>query len=131
MIAGVLCGVGAKARAIAVSDYAVAEEAPSNTTFGAGFDWSFVYSYRDATAVAVDHYWILTAAHVADDVTSHVKSNLTVNGETYYQQEVVFHPTAGAWNESGGWIHPASTQTVVSVAATASNCFYRIRVELD
>ncbi|WP_372798135.1 trypsin-like serine protease [Pontiella sp.] len=90
-VAGLVC---TQASAIAVSDYAVAEAAPSNTVTGAGMDWSFIYNYRDATAVAVDHYWVLTAAHVADDFTSHTKSNLTINGETYYQQEEVFHPTA-------------------------------------
>jgi hypothetical protein len=81
-----------QSEAIAVDDYAVAETNPAAA--GYSLDWDYVYTYRDATAVAVDHYWILTAAHVADDVTSHTKSNLTINGVTYYQQEAIFHPSA-------------------------------------
>jgi hypothetical protein len=41
--------------------------------------------------VAVDHYWLLTAAHVADDGGL---GNLNIAGETYTQQEVVFHSSA-------------------------------------
>ncbi|MCK4565558.1 MAG: trypsin-like serine protease [Verrucomicrobia bacterium] len=40
----------------------------------------------------MDHYWILTAAHVADDNKS--TTNLTINGEIYTQQEIVPHPFA-------------------------------------
>jgi hypothetical protein len=87
-----VCGWGRKAEALAVEDYIVSEANP--VMAGYALNWDYVYSYRDATAVAVDHYWILTAAHVADDVSSHTHSNLTINGETYSQQEVVFHPSA-------------------------------------
>ena len=89
-IAAVICfGTGRRAAAIAVNDYAVAEAGPANA--GYALDWNYVYKYKNASAVAVDHYWILTAAHVGDDGGS---GELNVNGEIYTQQEVVLNPTA-------------------------------------
>lgn len=68
-----------------VSDYATAEQAPS------GLNWDYVYNYKNSSAVAVDAYWILTAAHVADDGGS---GSLTIDSTTYTQQEIVFHDEA-------------------------------------
>jgi len=78
-----------RACAIAVQDYSVAEADPAEA--GYALDWGFIYNYKNASAVAVDHYWILTAAHVADDGGA---GDLTVDGEDYTQQEIVFHPSA-------------------------------------
>ncbi|HEY5621164.1 MAG TPA: trypsin-like peptidase domain-containing protein [Pontiella sp.] len=76
-------------QALAVADYAAAEAAP--VAEGYSLDWGYIYQYKNSSSVAVDHYWILTAAHVADDGGP---GNLTVDGETYTQQEIVFHPSA-------------------------------------
>lgn len=75
--------------AIAVDDYAAAEVSPTNS--GYGLNWDYIYKYKGASSVAVDHYWILTAGHVADDSGA---GSLTVGGETYTQQEIVYHPSA-------------------------------------
>jgi len=53
--------------------------------------WDYVYNYKGSSAVAVDDYWILTAAHVADDGGS---GELVIGSETYTQQEIVFHPNS-------------------------------------
>ncbi|VGO20371.1 trypsin-like serine protease [Pontiella sulfatireligans] len=79
-----------RAHAIAVADESAATNSP--TGYGYSLDWDYIYQYQGASSVAVDHYWILTAAHVADDGRS--TTNLTINGELYRQQEIVFHPTA-------------------------------------
>ena len=76
--------------AIAVDDYTVAETNP--VVAGYTLDLDYIYTYKSASAVAVDHYWILTAAHVADDPNT--KTNLTINDELYTQQEIVFHDSA-------------------------------------
>jgi len=78
-------GVLVCAQAIVVSDYTTAEQAPS------GLDWSYVYHYKNSSSVAVAQYWILTAAHVADDGGT---GALSIDGTTYNQQEIVFHDTA-------------------------------------
>jgi hypothetical protein len=113
---------GGEAMAIAVADYTVAEAAASNTTFGADFNWDYIYQYQYASSVAVDHYWILTAAHVADDGFS--TTNLTINGELYTQQEIVYHdeadlalvrydkPFPGYYHLHGGEIYTATTNIV-------------------
>jgi hypothetical protein len=75
--------------AIAVDDYAVAEADPNAA--GYSLDWDYIYQYKNSSSVAVDHYWILTAAHVADDGGS---GSLVIGGETYTQEEVIVHPTA-------------------------------------
>ncbi len=82
-------GAGVEVQAIAVDNYAVAESSPTNV--GYALDVGNVYKYKNATAVAVDHYWILTTAHVGDDGGT---GALVIDGETYYQQEVVFHDNA-------------------------------------
>ena len=73
------------APAIIVSDYSVATNAP------VGLNWSYVYNYKNSSAVAVGSCWILTAAHVADDGGT---GSLTISGTNYYQQEIIFHNTA-------------------------------------
>jgi|GEM_PF-2732073 len=86
---GFLAGTAHRSLGIALNDLAAGEIPPTNS--GYSFDWNHVYKYKGASATAVDHYWILTAAHVADDTPS---GNLTIDGETYTQQEVVFHSQA-------------------------------------
>jgi len=78
-------GVLACGEAMVVTNYTIAEQAP------AGLDWSSVYNYKNSSSVAVDNYWILTAAHVADDSGD---GALSIDGTTYNQQEIVFHDTA-------------------------------------
>ena len=87
--AGALFGTAGHAYAIAVEDLPTSEAPPTNE--GYTFNWDHIYNYKGSSATAVDHYWILTAAHVADDGGT---GNLTINGETYIQQEVVFHAQA-------------------------------------
>lgn len=87
-----LAALTARVPAIALADLPTGEIAPSNETFfGSSFDWDHVYNYKGSSASAVDHYWILTAAHVADDGGT---GHLIINGETNMQQEVVFHSQA-------------------------------------
>ncbi len=40
------------------------ESAPSGSW---DVNWDYVYNYKESSAVAIDSYWLLTAAHVADD----------------------------------------------------------------
>lgn len=72
-------------QAIITANNTIAETNPFALT---GFNWDYVYNYRGCSAVAVDPYWIITAAHVGGG------SNLTINSTTYFQQETVYHPTA-------------------------------------
>jgi hypothetical protein len=76
------------APAIVVQNYSVATNAPTGDW---DLNWDYVYNYKQSSAVAVGEYWILTAAHVADDGGT---GALAVNGVIYYQQEVIFHNTA-------------------------------------
>jgi len=87
---GCILGIIPGVLAIAVDDYDVATNLPSNASYNLSLD--SIYNYKRSSAVAVDHYWLLTAAHVGDDVNSW--SNLTINGETYVEQEVVLHDEA-------------------------------------
>ncbi|RKX39292.1 MAG: hypothetical protein DRP64_14455, partial [Verrucomicrobia bacterium] len=86
---GLLFGACVDVQAIAVDDYSVAETNPA--VAGYSLDWDYIYKYKNASSVAVDHYWILTAAHVGDDGGT---GSLVVDGEAYTQQEIVFHDTA-------------------------------------
>jgi hypothetical protein len=76
-------------QAIATSNDVISAQSPANQ--GYAFNWDYIYKYKNASSVAVDHYWILTAAHVADDTAS---GNLVIDGEAYTQREIVFHSTA-------------------------------------
>lgn len=89
LIAGLLFGARVKTCAIATADDTISAQNPTN--YGYSLDWNYIYKYKGSSSVAVDHYWILTAAHVADDASN---GNLMVDGETYNQREIVFHPTA-------------------------------------
>ncbi|MDF7807791.1 trypsin-like serine protease [Pontiellaceae bacterium B12219] len=80
---------GPYASGIATADLSTAEIAPTNA--GYSLLWDYVYPYKGASSVAVDHYWILTAAHVADDGGT---GELNVNGQSYSAQETVYHDTA-------------------------------------
>jgi len=88
-LAALLIGLSSSARGIALADLPTGEISPTNE--GYTFNWDYVYNYKGSSASAVDHYWILTAAHVADDGGT---GNLTIGGETYTQQEVVYHAQA-------------------------------------
>jgi hypothetical protein len=83
-----VCGTG-NVHAIAVADLPTSEDPPANE--GYTLNWDYVYNYKGSSASAVDHYWILTAAHVADDGGS---GNLTIGGIVYTQQVVVLHSQA-------------------------------------
>ncbi|HKL20845.1 MAG TPA: trypsin-like serine protease [Tichowtungia sp.] len=73
------------APAIVVEDNLTAASPP----FGDwDLNWDYVYNYRNSSAVAVGEYWLLTAAHVADDGGT---GALTINGTTYLQQEIIVH----------------------------------------
>lgn len=74
--------------AIATDDQTTSEAAP--TDVGYSLNWDYVYNVNGSSGVAVDHYWILTASHVADDSTA----DLEIDGVDYLQQEKVYHPTA-------------------------------------
>lgn len=89
LFVGVLGGVCIDVLAIATSSDVISAQNPTN--HGYSLNWDYVYKYKNSSSVAVDHYWILTAFHVADDGGS---GSLTINGEVYNQQEIVFHPTA-------------------------------------
>jgi hypothetical protein len=77
-----------ESRGIIVADYAVATNAPTGSW---NVDWTNVYNYQGSSGVAVGSHWLLTAAHVGDDLFS---TTLTINGTNYYQQEIVFHSAA-------------------------------------
>ena len=74
--------------ALITADNTTAETDPYGAT---GFNWDYVYNYKNSSSVAVDDYWLLTAAHVADDGGT---GSLSINGDTYTQQEIVFHESA-------------------------------------
>ncbi len=77
------------ASAIIVADYDIAEAPPADEISGDwDINWDYTYRYKRSSAVAVAPYWLLTAAHVADD---NVASNVVVNGTNYIPQEIVFH----------------------------------------
>ncbi|MBS3734953.1 MAG: trypsin-like serine protease [Phycisphaerae bacterium] len=81
-----LVGVfAAPAGAIVTEDTPTSEADP---TTAIGLNWDYVYHYKGSSAVAVDPYWLLTAAHVADDAPSW---NMTLGATTYTEQEVVEH----------------------------------------
>ncbi|MEE9369396.1 MAG: trypsin-like serine protease [Pontiella sp.] len=84
-----LSGMAGRVQAIATSNNTISAQSPTNQ--GYSLNWDYIYKYKNSSSVAVDHYWILTAAHVGDDGGT---GNLVVNGETYTQQEVVLHPSA-------------------------------------
>jgi hypothetical protein len=100
--------------AIAVADLVVAESSPTQVTAYADFDWDFVYNYKGSSAVAVDDYWLITAAHVADDGGS---GALTINGEVYTQMQRVYHPTADLalvrYDKALPGFYPRATQTPI------------------
>lgn len=92
LLAGLLLGMVGRAQGIALANLATGETSPTNTSSAFNtFNWDHVYEYKNASSVAVDHYWILTAAHVADDGGN---GDLVINGITNIQQEVVQHPFA-------------------------------------
>ena len=78
-------------KAIATADVTTSESNPTNQASYSDFNWDYAYRYKTSSAVAVSDYWIMTAAHVADDPGS---GALTINGNTFAQMQRVFHPTA-------------------------------------
>lgn len=88
VLAGLIALISFEAAAIVVSDYDTAESAPTDA--GISFDWSGVYNINGCSGVAVGDHWILTAAHVADDVTDGTVKigSTTYSGvSTYYQSD--------------------------------------------
>ncbi len=79
--------IAPRAFPIALNDLSTGEVSPTNS--GYSFNWDHAHEYNGASSVAVDHYWILTAGHVA--VSS---ATISVNGEVYTQQEFVKHARA-------------------------------------
>ena len=73
---------------IAVSNLQIAEENPNLISSYSSFNWDYVYSYNGSSAVAIDPYWILTAAHVADDNDD---GYIEINGEVYNEVQKVYH----------------------------------------
>ena len=89
LLTGLLLGINADVLAIATANDTISAQNPTNHSYS--LDWGYIYTYKNSSSVAVDHYWILTAAHVADDAGT---GSLVIDGETYTQQEIVLHPTA-------------------------------------
>lgn len=82
------------ATAIIVDDYDIAEAPPQDLGDSEwDLDWRFVYKYKNSSAVAVAPYWLLTAAHVADDAGT---GTVIIDGTNYIQQEIIAH--AGAFD---------------------------------
>lgn len=57
------------------------------------FNWKYNGSNYLASGTLIDHQWVLTAAHVVEDITS---SNIgtmtfTLGGETFYVEETFYH----------------------------------------
>ena len=76
--------------AIVTEDNTIAESNPNDK--GYSLDWSYVYrvnSGKGGTGVAVDRYWLLTAAHVADDINP---AEVQIGATTYTAAEVQYHP---------------------------------------
>jgi hypothetical protein len=82
--------IAGSARSIVVQDYGVATNPPTGSW---NLNWDNVYNYKKSSAVAVARRWVLTAAHVADDINSSIPnfSNIVVNGTVYYPQEIILH----------------------------------------
>lgn len=79
-----------KASAIIVSNYTTAQ---TDTVLESnGFDWDGVYNVNNCSGVAVGEHWLLTAAHVADDVTS----GTVKIGSTTYSGVSTSYQTDGA-----------------------------------
>lgn len=68
--------------AIIVQDYVTAEAAPSEADSALDLNWNYVYNYNNASAVAVDPYWILTAKHVG------WANSFSSDGTVYLTQQI-------------------------------------------
>ncbi|MCP4375882.1 MAG: PEP-CTERM sorting domain-containing protein, partial [bacterium] len=88
---------------VAVSIFAVASpvfgvipgqtsDLASQTGQWGGMNWDYVYNWAGSSAVAVDDYWMLTVAHVADDPGGIVGSTIVIDSTTYTLQEIVYAP---------------------------------------
>jgi hypothetical protein len=78
------------AKAIVIDDYTIGEAPPSDV--GYTLDWDYAYRVNataGGTGVAVDPYWLLTAAHVADDK---VPAAVTIGATTHTAAEVQYAP---------------------------------------
>lgn len=87
LLAGALFSAVGQVQAIAVADLPTSEAPPANE--GYTFNWGHVHQYNGSSSVAVDHYWVLTAGHVATGPGS-----ITNDMEIYTQQEFVMHSQA-------------------------------------
>jgi hypothetical protein len=86
LIAGILFPFAGQA--IITTNNTMAGTNPSGIN---GFNWDYVIKFNGSSSVAVDPYWLLTAAHVADDFGN---TSVTVNGQTYNQVGEIYNPTA-------------------------------------
>lgn len=74
--------------ALVAPDGAMALTDPSGDI---GLNWDYVLKFNNSSAVAIDPYWLLTVAHVADDAPH---SSVVIGATTYNQIGEVYHPTA-------------------------------------
>ncbi len=84
---------GLNAFAVVTGNNTIAASNP--TGYGYTLDWSYVYRVNAAggggTGIPVDPYWLLTAAHVADDASP---AKVAIGNATYNATSVVYHGTA-------------------------------------
>ena len=66
------------------------QEAPPDEESSGNWDlnWDYIYQFRKSTASAVHPYWLLTAAHVADDPDS---GTIVIGSTTYTVQETRYY----------------------------------------
>jgi hypothetical protein len=76
-----------KSYAIVTDDLATSESDPGTIAAYSAFDWTGIYRHPDGSGVAVDQYWLLTAAHAADYGGN---GAITAGSTTYLQQEIVY-----------------------------------------
>ncbi|AKJ64322.1 trypsin-like serine protease [Kiritimatiella glycovorans] len=77
--------------AIVTEDNSTAETAPTNAGAAWDIEWDYVYNVNQpGSGVAIDEYWLLTAAHVADDGNA----ALTIGGTNYTAVQTNYHNQA-------------------------------------
>ena len=62
----------------------------------AGMDWSYLYRWRNGTAVAVDDFWVLTVSHMG----AAVGDSIDVGGQTYFVEQVQRCPPDWRYNHN-------------------------------
>ena len=96
-----LLAAAGSASAIVVSNYSVAVSSPTNEVSGDwDLNWDYVYYYKTMSSVAIGSHWLLTAAHVALEMTNR-SSTVVIDGVKYYEQAVYLHDPADDPDHSG------------------------------